>query len=51
MENSSEGGADFTIYSGGNGMVKILDPVWALEKPEDAMEELAAMWQKGLDKG
>ena len=58
LENATIGeipvkaGGDFTIYSGGNGMVKILDPVWALEKkPEDAMEELTAMWQKGLDKG
>ena len=33
-------------------MIKILDPVWALEKkPEDAMEELTSLWQKGLDKG
>ena len=46
------GGGDFTIYSGGNGMVKILDPVWAGERsPEAAMEELAEFWQKLLDKG
>ena len=46
------GGGDFTIYSGGNGMVKILDPVWAGErKPEQAMEELGNFWQGLLDKG
>ena len=46
------GGGDFTIYSGGNGMVKILDPVWIGQKsPEQAMEELQALWQKHLDKG
>ena len=46
------GGSDFTIYSGGNGMVKILDPVWAGErKPEQAMEELGNFWQGLLDKG
>ena len=46
------GGGDFTIYSGGNGMVKILDPVWiGKKKPEQAMDELQALWQKHLDKG
>ena len=46
------GGGDFTIYSGGNGMVKILDPVWIGQKsPDQAMEELQALWQKHLDKG
>ena len=46
------GGGDFTIYSGGNGMVKILDPVWIGQKSTDqAMEELQALWQKHLDKG
>jgi ABC-type glycerol-3-phosphate transport system substrate-binding protein len=33
-------------------MVKILDPVWiGQKKPEQAMDELQALWQKHLDKG
>ena len=45
-------GPDFTIYSGGNFLAKTLEGVWAGQsKPEEAMEKIAAQWQKGLDAG
>ena len=45
-------GPDFTIYSGGNFLAKTLEGVWAGQsKPEEAMEKIAAHWQKGLDAG
>lgn len=45
-------GPDFTIYSGGNFLAKTLEGVWAMKtKPEEAMEKIAAQWQKGLDAG
>ena len=45
-------GPDFTIYSGGNFLAKTLEGVWAgNSKPEEAMEKIAAQWQKGLDAG
>ena len=45
-------GPDFTIYSGGNFLAKTLEGVWSGQsKPEDAMEKIAAQWQKGLDAG
>ena len=45
-------GPEFTIYSGGNFLARTLEGVWAgSKKPEAAMAELQARWQKGLDKG
>jgi ABC-type glycerol-3-phosphate transport system substrate-binding protein len=45
-------GPDFTIYSGGNFLAKTLEGVWSGQsKPEDAMDKIAAQWQKGLDAG
>ena len=45
-------GPDFTIYSGGNFLAKTLESVWTGQaKPEEAMEKIAAQWQKGLDAG
>ena len=45
-------GPDFTIYSGGNFLAKTLETVWAGKaKPEEAMAQIAAQWQKGLDAG
>ena len=45
-------GPNFTIYSGGNFLAKTLEGVWAGQsKPEEAMEKIAAQWQKGLDAG
>jgi maltose-binding protein MalE len=43
---------DFTIYAGANFLATTLDAVWAGEKTIDqAMDELTAKWQEGLDKG
>ena len=45
-------GPDFTICSAGNFLAKTLEGVWAGQsKPEEAMEKIAAQWQKGLDAG
>jgi ABC-type glycerol-3-phosphate transport system substrate-binding protein len=45
-------GPDFTIYSGGNFLAKTLESVWAKSKTIDqAMSEIKAQWQKGLDAG
>jgi multiple sugar transport system substrate-binding protein len=45
-------GPDFTIYSGGNFLASTLENVWAGKKsPAEAMEQLAAHWQEGLDAG
>jgi ABC-type glycerol-3-phosphate transport system substrate-binding protein len=45
-------GPEFTIYSGGNFLASTLENVWAKQKsPAEAMEQLAARWQKGLDEG
>jgi ABC-type glycerol-3-phosphate transport system substrate-binding protein len=45
-------GPDFTIYSGGNFLAKTLEGVWTGQStPEEAMEKIAAQWQKGLDAG
>jgi ABC-type glycerol-3-phosphate transport system substrate-binding protein len=45
-------GPEFTIYSGGNTLAKTLELVWTGQiKPEQAMEQLTASWQKSLDKG
>jgi len=45
-------GPDFTIYSGGNFLAKTLEGVWAKSKTIDqAMAEIKAQWQKGLDAG
>ena len=45
-------GPDFTIYSGGNFLAKTLEGVWAKSKTIDqAMSEIQAKWQAGLDAG
>ena len=45
-------GPDFTIYSGGNFLAKTLEGVWAKSKTIDqAMDEIKAKWQAGLDAG
>ena len=45
-------GPEFTIYSGGNFLAKTLETVWAGKaKPEEAMAQIQAQWQKGLDAG
>jgi hypothetical protein len=47
-----EAGPDFTIYSGGNFLAKTLDGVWVGQtSPEDAMAQIQAQWQQGLDAG
>ena len=47
-----QAGPDFTIYSGGNFLAKTLETVWARQaKPEDAMDQIQAQWQKDLDAG
>jgi ABC-type glycerol-3-phosphate transport system substrate-binding protein len=47
-----QAGPDFTIYSGGNFLAKTLETVWAGQaKPEEAMAQIQAQWQKGLDAG
>lgn len=45
-------GPDFTIYEGSNFLAKTLESVWTKQKqPEEAMAQLKAKWQKGLDAG
>ena len=45
-------GPEFTIYSGGNYLARTLEGVWARTKtPAEAMSELQARWQEGLDEG
>jgi len=47
-----EAAPDFTIYAGGNFLAKTLEAVWVGQsKPQEAMEQIQAQWQKDLDAG